>query len=63
MLTSLHEANHLGKALETRSLHRPQWVSFEERYDPGAQLVESLDAELLSITVIHGDLTAAEELA
>ena len=56
MLASLHETNHLGKALETRSLHRPQWVSFEERYDPSGQLVESPDAELLSITMIHGDL-------
>ena len=63
MLTSLHEANHLGKAFETRSLHCPQWMSLEERYDPGGQLVESPDAELLSITMIHGDLTAAEELA
>jgi hypothetical protein len=63
MLAPLHEVNHLGKALEARSLHRPQWVRLEERYDPFGQLLESPDAEFLSITVVHGDLTATEELA
>jgi len=63
MLASLHEADHLGKALETRSLHRPQWMSLEERYDSFGQLLESPDAELPSITMVDGDLTAAEELA
>jgi len=63
MLTSLHEANHLGKALETRPLHRPQWMSLEERYDSVGQRLESPDAEFLSITMIDGDLTAPEKLA
>ena len=63
MLTSLHEMNHLGEAFEARSLRRPQWMRFEERYDPLRQLSEASDAELLSITMIRGDLTAPEELA
>jgi hypothetical protein len=63
MFASLHEANHLSEALEARSLHRPQWMSLEERYDSFGQLLESSDAELLSITVIHRDLPATEELA
>jgi hypothetical protein len=63
MLASLHEADHLGEALETRSLHRPQWMRFEERHHPLGQLFETSDAELLSITVIRRDLTTPEELA
>jgi hypothetical protein len=63
MFAALHEANHLSEAIEVRSLHRPQWMSFEERYDPFGQFLESSDAELLSITMVGGDLTAPEELA
>jgi hypothetical protein len=63
VIASLHDGNHLGKAIETRSLHRPQWMSLEERYDSFGQLLESPDAEFLSITVIDGDLTASEKLA
>ena len=63
MLASLHQANHLGKTLETRALHRPQWMSLEERYDSLGQLLESSDTELPSITMVDGDLTAAEKLA
>src|SRR5882672_7314937 len=58
----LHEADHLGKAIEARPLHRPQWIRFEERHHSFRQLFESPDAELLSITVIRGDLTASEKL-
>src|SRR5215470_2841137 len=57
MLASLHEADHLGEALETRSLHRPQWPRFEERHHSFGQLLESPDAEFLSIAVIDDDLT------
>jgi hypothetical protein len=63
MIASLHEANHLGKAIEARSLHRPQWMSLEERYDSFGQLLESSDTEFLSITMVDGDLTASEKLA
>src|SRR5215510_7607980 len=63
MLASLHEANHLSEAFETRSLHRPQWSGLEERYHSFGQLLESSDAEFFSIAVIDGNLTAPEELA
>jgi hypothetical protein len=63
MFASLHEADHLGKAIEARPLHRPQRIRLEERYHSFGQLLESPDAELLSITVIRRDLTAPEKLA
>jgi hypothetical protein len=63
MIASLHEANHLGNAIEARSLHRPQWMSLEERYDSFGQLLETSDTEFLSITMVDGDLTASEKLA
>jgi hypothetical protein len=63
VLASLHKADHLGEALETRSLHRPQWPGVEERHHSFGQLLESPDAELLSIAVVDDDLTAPEELA
>ena len=61
MFASVHEADHLGKAIEARPLHRPQWIRLEERHHSFGQLPESPDAELLAITVIHGDLAATEE--
>jgi hypothetical protein len=61
MFASMHEADHLGKAIEARPLHRPQWIRLEERHHSFGQLPESPDAELLAITVIHGDLAATEE--
>ena len=63
MFASLHEADHLGKAIETRSLNRPQWMRLEERHHSPGQLLKSSDAELLSITMVRGDLTAPEELS
>ncbi len=57
----MHEADHLGKAIEARPLHRPQWIRLEERHHSFGQLPESSDAELLAITVIHGDLAATKE--
>jgi len=38
-------------------------MSLEERHHSLGQLLESSDAELLSITMIYGDLTASEKLA
>jgi hypothetical protein len=61
MFASTHEADHLDKAIEARSLHRSQWIRLEERYHSFGQLLDSPDAELLAITVIHGDLAATEE--
>jgi hypothetical protein len=63
MFASLHEANHLSEAIEARSLHRPQWVRLKEWHHSFGQLLESSDAELLSITMIRGDLTTPEELS
>jgi len=63
MFTSLHEADHLGKAIEARSLHCPQWVRLEEWHHSFGQLLESSDAELPSITMVRGDLTTPEELS
>ena len=57
----MHEADHLGKAIEARPLHRPQWIRPEEWHHSFGQLPEFPDAELLAITVIHGDLAATEE--
>ena len=57
----MHEADHLGKAIEARPLHRPQWIRLEERHHSFGQLSESPDAEFHPITVIDGDLTATEE--
>jgi len=57
----MHEADHLGKAIEARPLHRPQWIRLEKRHHSFGQLPESPDAELPTITVIHGDLPATEE--
>ena len=61
MFASMHEADHLGKAIEARSLYRPQRIRFEERHHSFGQLLESPDTELLSITMIRGDLTAPEK--
>ena len=61
MVTSLHEADHLDKAIEARSLHRSQWIRLEERYHLFGQLLDSPYAEFLAITVIHSDLAATEE--
>ena len=61
MLTSIHEADHLGKTIEARPFHCPQWIRLEERHHSFGQLLDPPDAELLSITVIDGDLTATEE--
>src|SRR6266705_3449693 len=60
MFASLHEADHLGKAIETRSLSRPQWMRLEERHHSPGQLLKSSDAELLSITMVRGDLTTPQ---
>jgi hypothetical protein len=38
-------------------------MSLEERHNSFGQLLESPDAELLSITVVDSDLPATEELA
>src|SRR3989304_1701544 len=57
-----HHRNHLGKAIEARPLHRPQWMLLEERGD-FCQLLQSPDAESLSITMVDSDLTAPEEFA
>jgi hypothetical protein len=61
MFASMHKADHLGKAIEARPLHRSQWIRLEERRHSFGQLSESPDAELLAITVNHGDLAATEE--
>ena len=61
VIASLHEADHLGEAIEAPSLHRPQWIRFEERHHSFGQLSDSPNAEFLAITVIDGDLSAAEE--
>ena len=61
MFASCHEANYLGKAIEARPLHRPQWIGLEERHHSLRQFPEPPDAEFHSITVIDGDLTAPEE--
>jgi hypothetical protein len=61
MFASVHEADYLGKAIKARPLHRSQWIRLEERHYSFGQLPESSDAELLAITVIHGDLAATEE--
>ena len=61
MFASVHEVDHLGKAIGARPLHRSQWIRLEERHHSFGQLPESSDAELLAITVIHGDLAATEE--
>src|SRR6267142_6510221 len=61
MFASTHEADHLDKAIEARSLYRSQWIRLEERYHSFGQLLDSPYAELLAITVIHGDLAATEE--
>ena len=50
----MHEADHLGEAIEARSLYRSQWIRLEERYHSFGQLLDSPYAELLAITVIHG---------
>jgi len=57
-----HHLDHLGKAIETRPLHRPQWMLLEERGD-FCQLLQSPDTEFLSITMVCSDLTATEEFA
>ena len=57
-----HNRNHLGKAIETGPLHRPQWMLLEER-DDSCQLLQSSGAEFLSITMVGSDLTATEEFA
>ena len=61
MFASTHEADHLDKAIEARSLHRSQWIRLEERHHSFGQLLDSPYAELLAITVIDGDLAATEE--
>jgi len=61
VFASLHEADYLGKAIEARPLHCPQWIRLEEWNHSFRQLPEPSDAEFHSITVIDGDLTALEE--
>ena len=61
MFASTHEADHLDKAIEARSLHRSQWIRLEERYHSFGQLLDSPYAKLPAITVIDGDLAATEE--
>jgi hypothetical protein len=63
VLTSLHKVDHLGEAIEARSLHRPQWIRREERHHSFGQIRESSDAELFAVTVIRRDLTTSEKLA
>ena len=63
VFASLHETDHLGEAIKARSLYRPQRFRFEERHHSFGQFLESPDAELLSITMIRGDLTAPEKLS
>jgi hypothetical protein len=63
VIALLHGLNHLGKAVEARPLYRPQWIGLKEWNDPFGQLLEPSDAEFLSITVIHGDVTASEKLS
>ena len=63
MISALHEMDHLGEAIETRPLDRPQWIRFEERHHSFGQLLEPSNAEFLTITVIHGDLAAPEKLS
>ena len=63
MISALHEMDHLGEAIETRPLDRPQWIRFEERHHSFGQLLEPPNAEFLTITVIHGDLAAPEKLS
>ena len=46
MVATIHPANHLGKAIEARPLHRPQWMRLEERDHLLAQLLEAFDAKL-----------------
>ncbi len=62
MISALHEMDHLGEAIETRPLDRPQWIRFEERHHSFGQLLEPSNAESLTITVIHGDLAAPKTL-
>jgi hypothetical protein len=61
VFTSLHEADHPGKAVEARPLHRPQRIRLEERHHSFGQLLDPPDAELHTITVIDSDLAATEE--
>ena len=61
MFASTHEADHLGKAIETRPLHRPQRIRLEERDHSFGQFLDPPDAELHAITVIDSDLAATEE--
>ena len=61
MFASLHEADYLGKTIEARPLHRPQWIRFEERHHSFGELLGPSDAEFHAVTVINGDLAATEE--
>ena len=61
MFAPLHKADHPGKTIETRPLHRPQRIRLEERDHSFGQLLDPPDAELHGITVVDSDLAATEE--
>ena len=61
VITSLHHGDHLGKAFEARTLHRPQWFRSEEWHHSFGQLLDSPEAEFHAIAVVDGDLAAPEE--
>ena len=60
VIAPFHETDHLGKAIETQPLHRPQWMLLKERHHL-LQLLQTTDAQLFSITMVRGDLTAPEK--
>jgi len=60
MFASIHDGDHLGKTLKTRSFYRSQWMR-PEKPDDFVQLFDSSDSELFPITMIGGDLTKPEE--
>jgi hypothetical protein len=60
MIAVIHNVDHLSKTFEARSFYRSQWMR-PEKPDDFRQLLDSSDSQLLTVTVIRGDLAKSEK--
>ncbi len=60
VITAVHQADHLGKPPEVVSFSCPQWMAFEELNNL-CQALQATNPEFETITVVHGNRSAAEE--